>query len=125
MRKILPPAIIFVLILVSGCVVIGRERDYRAFDAKLLNSVVPGTTTAGRVTQLFGPPAQVVKLSNGNAYIYTRETGKGTLVWLVLVTFVNYDRGYDQIVFFFDKNGVLTHYGSSIDAAKAAYGMPF
>ncbi len=125
MRKILFFAAVFFLITANGCAVIGRDRDFRPFDPKSLNSVVPGKTTAGQVTQLFGAPAQIVKLSNGNAYMYTRSTSKGTVVYLVLVTFANYDRKYDQVVFFFDKNDVLTHYGSSLNASEAAYGMPF
>lgn len=125
MRKILLIALTAVLIASSGCAVIGRDRDFRSFDPKALGSVVPGKTTAGQVTQQFGAPTQVVKLSNGNAYMYTRATSKGTMVWLVLVTLVNYDRKYDQVVFFFDKNDVLTHYGSSLNEAEAAYGMPF
>lgn len=125
MRKILFFAAIVFLITANGCAVIGRDRDFRPFDPKSLNSVVPGKTTAGQVTQLFGAPTQIVKLSNGNAYMYTRSTSKGTVVYLVLVTFANYDRKYDQVVFFFDKSDVLTHYGSSLNAAEAAYGMPF
>lgn len=125
MRRFLLPAIITLLITASGCAIIGRDRDFRTFDPKALTSVVPGKTTAGQVTQLFGAPTQVVKLSNGNAYMYTRSTSKGTVVWLLLVTFANYDRQYDQVVFFFDKNDVLTHYGTSLNAAQAAYGMPF
>jgi hypothetical protein len=125
MRKVSLLGMIFVFIMVSGCAVIGRDRDFRPFDPKSLTVVVPGKTTAGQVTQLFGAPTQVVKLSNGNAYMYTRSTSKGTVVWLVLVTFANYDRKYDQVVFFFDKNDVLTHYGTSLNAAEAAYGMPF
>jgi outer membrane protein assembly factor BamE (lipoprotein component of BamABCDE complex) len=125
MRKILLLAIIFVTVSASGCAIIGRDRDFRSFDPKALSSVTPGKSTAGQVTQLFGAPTQVVKLSNGNAYMYTRSTSKGTVVWLILVTFANYDRQYDQVVFFFDKNDVLTHHGTSLKAAEAAYGMPF
>ncbi len=125
MRKILVSAIILVLITAAGCAGIGRDRDFRPFDPKALTSVVPGKTTAGQVTQLFGAPTQVVKLSNGNAYMYTRSTGKGTVVWLVLITFVNFDKKYDQVVFFFDKNDVLTHYGITLNAAESACGMPF
>lgn len=125
MRKILIPALIIVLVSTSGCAIIGRDSDFRSFDSKSLTSVVPGKTTAGQVAQLFGAPTQVVKLSNGNAYMYTRGMSKGTVVYLILVTFANYDRKYDKIVFFFDKNDVLTHYGSSFNASEAAYGMPF
>jgi hypothetical protein len=49
----------------------------------------------------------------------------GTGVWLVLVSFVNAEEQHDQVVFFFDKNDLLTHYGVSLNAGKASYGFPF
>jgi hypothetical protein len=74
---------------------------------------------------MFGAPNQIIKLSNGNAYIYYRSQSKALGIWLVLVTMVNYDTQYDRIVFFFNRNDILTHYGSSFQSEKAAYGTPF
>jgi len=64
-------------------------------------------------------------MSNGNAYIYKRSVAKGTGIWLVIVSFGNYDKQYDQIVLFFDTNDIMTHYGVSLNAGKASYGFPF
>jgi len=114
-----------ILIQAAGCAVIGREKDYRSFDTAGLSQLTPGKTTAAETVRWFGAPTQVVKLANGNAYLYSRSVAKGTGLWLVLVTFANYDRQYDQLVFFFDANNVLTHYGSSIHSGEASYGMPF
>jgi len=126
MRTVLLASVVCLLITAaSGCAVIGRNSDYHSFDPKLLSSVEPGKTRAADITKAFGAPNEVIKLSNGNAYMYTRSTSKGTGLWLVLVTFANYDKKHDQVVFFFDKNDTLTHYGSSIHAAEAEYGMPF
>jgi len=114
-----------ILFQTAGCAVIGREKDYRSFDTAGLGQMTPGKTTAAETVRLFGAPTQVVKLSNGNAYLYSRSVAKATGLWLVLVTFANYDRQYDQLVFFFDTNNVLTHYGSSMHSGEASYGMPF
>jgi hypothetical protein len=113
------------MISLSGCAVIGRGKDYRSFDEQGLAQIEPGQTTAMEVTKIFGAPSQIVKLTNGNAYIYNRSLSKATGLWLILVTFVNYDTQYDRMVFFFNPNDVVTHYGSSFKADTAAYGTPF
>jgi len=114
-----------IFVILSGCAVIGRGKDYRPFDEQGLSQIKPGQTTAGEVTKLFGAPTQVVELSNGNAYIYNRSLSKATGIWLILVTLVNYDTQHDRIVFFIDQNDIVTHYGSDFKADTAAYGTPF
>jgi hypothetical protein len=76
------------------------------------------------VTEIFGAPSKVVELANGNAYVYKRSVTKGTICWLVLLTFGNAEKQHDQLVFFFDLEDTLTHYGLSLDADKAEYGFP-
>jgi len=117
--------VIFVLTFLSGCFGFGKNQDYQPLDADKLEKLVKGQTTATEVGALFGAPAQVVKMSNGNAYIYTHSVAKGTAVWLLLVSLANYDTQYDQIIFFFDNNDILTHYGASFDARDSSYGHPF
>jgi len=118
----------FVLLLVfflQSCAGWAKNRDYYPFDARELDKLTPGKSTVAQVTEIFGAPSDIVKLSNGNAYIYRRSLSKGTGIWLLIVSFGNYDKHYDQIVIFFDKKNILTHYGVTLDANKAAYGLPF
>ncbi len=110
---------------ILGCGVMGRSKNFRPFEENTLTQVTPGKTTASEVTQLFGAPSQIVKLANGNAYVYERSLSKGTGLWLVLITFANYDTQYDRIVFFIDKENIVTHYGSTFKMGTAAYEMPF
>jgi hypothetical protein len=109
----------------SGCAVFGKGKDFKPFDQAALQQVTPGATTAADVTRLFGPPAKIVKLSNGNAYMYERSTEKLTGLWLVVVTFANWDTQHDRVVFFLNGQDVVTHVGSSFTAEAASYGMPF
>ena len=117
--------LLLVVSVAAGCAVIGRGRDFRPIEENTLSQVTPGKTTATDVVRLFGPPSQIVKLSNGNAYVYDRSLSKATGLWFVIVTFANYETQYDRIVFFINNSDILTHYGSSFKSNAASYGMPF
>ena len=123
-----PTINILILLLIAnllpGCIVLGKNKQFQPFDSTELDKLVPGQTKATEVTEIFGAPSEVVELSNGNAYVYKRTVTKGTVCWLLLVTFGNVEKQHDQLVFFFDRNDILTHYGLSLDAEKAKYGLP-
>jgi len=80
--------LIAVALFVAGCAAAGRSRDFRPIDQASLSRVTPGATTGAEVLRLFGPPSQIVRLSNGNAYVYTSKLTKTTGLWLAIVTFV-------------------------------------
>ena len=116
--------VLLITALISGCMVIGKNKQFQPFDSKELDKLVPGQTKAAEVTEIFGAPSEVVELANGNAYVYRRTVTKGTVCWLLLITLGNAEKQHDQLVFFFDLNDTLTHYGLSLDADKAKYGLP-
>ena len=117
-------AALIITTLLSGCLALGKNKEFQPFDSTKLDKLVPGKTKAAEVTEIFGAPSEVVELANGNAYIYKRTVTKGTVCWLVLLTFGNAEKQRDQLVFFFDLHDTLTHYGLSLDADKAKYGLP-
>ncbi|MCG6918638.1 MAG: hypothetical protein LJE89_13975 [Deltaproteobacteria bacterium] len=116
--------VLLVASLLSGCIVLGKNKQFQPFDSTELDKLVPGQTKATEVTEIFGAPSEVVELANGNAYVYKRTVTKGTVCWLLLVTLGNVEKQHDQLVFFFDLSDTLTHYGLSLDAEKAKYGLP-
>ena len=116
--------ILMITTLFSGCLVIGKNKEFQPFDSTELDQLVPGETTATEVTEIFGAPSKVVELANGNAYVYKRSVTKGTICWLVLLTFGNVEKQHDLLDFFFDLEDTLIHYGLSLDADKAEYGFP-
>ena len=95
------------------------------FDENALKQVTARKTSASEVTRLFGPPNKIVKLSNGNAYVYERSVEKFTGLWLVVLSFGNFETQYDRIVFFINNDDVVTHFGSSFNSETASYAMPF
>ena len=117
-------AALIITTLLSGCLALGKNKEFQPFDSTKLDKLIPGKTKAAEVTEIFGAPSEVVELANGNAYIYKRTVTKGTVCWLVLLTFGNAEKQHDQLVFFFDLHDTLTHCGLSLDADKAKYGLP-
>jgi hypothetical protein len=113
------------LLFTTGCAAVGRSRDFRPIEPSSLSHIAPGTTTGAELMRLFGPPSRIVRLSNGNAYIYTSKLTKTTGLWLALVTFVNMDTREDRVVIFLNSRDVVTHWGSSFQAGEASYGLPF
>lgn len=124
-RACLVISILLAASICSGCAVFGRGKDFKPFDENSLKQVTAGSTTAADVTRLFGPPNKIVKLSNGNAYLYERSIDKATGLWLVVLTFGNWDKQYDRIAFFINNEDTVTHIGSSFNAETASYAMPF
>jgi hypothetical protein len=61
----------------SGCLVMGKNKQYQPFDTEKLSPVAIGTSTADQVCQFFGAPTETVELANGNAYVYRRSVSKG------------------------------------------------
>ena len=115
---------LMITVSLSACLVLGTNKQYQPFDSEELEKLVPGQTKATEVTEIFGAPSRVVELANGNAYVYRRTVTKATVCWLILLSFGNADKQHDQLVFFFDFDDTLTHYGLSLDADKAKYGFP-
>ena len=120
-----PLCVLLLVFFLQSCAGWAKNMDYHPFDASKLDKLIPGKSTVAQVTEMLGAPSNIVKLSNGNAYIYRRSLSKGTGIWLLIVSFGNYDKHYDQIVIFFDKKNIMTHYGVTLDANKATYGLPF
>lgn len=124
-KRLLFSGLIVLVLFAAGCAAVGRTRDFRPIDQSSLSRVTPGVTTGAEVMRVFGPPSQIVRLSNGNAYIYSSKLSKTTGLWLAIVTFVNMDTRHDQVVLFLNSQDVVTHHGASFQAGEASYGLPF
>ena len=119
-----PLCILLLVFFLQSCAGWVKNTDYHPFDAAKLDKLTVGKSTVVQVTEMLGAPSTIVKLSNGNAYIYRRSLSKGTGLWLLIVSFGNYEKRYDQVVIFFDTKNIMTHYGVTLDAHKAAYELP-
>jgi len=118
------PLLLPVFLLLTGCVA-SRFTDNEPFDPKVIESFLPGTTTAADVTEALGPPVRVVELDVRSAYLYEFTSSKTTGLVLLIVNFVNLDSRVDRVWLFFDSRDVLTHQGSQLSAHRARFAMPW
>ncbi len=80
-----------------------------------VEGIEEGKTTQNEIIQLFGPPSQIISLDNGAIFYYLLQEKKGKGMFLLLFNFKNEKVSYDRAIFFFDKKGILTDYGFSVE----------
>ena len=120
-RTILAAAALFAL---GGCY-FGKKNEDRTWDPALVARIEPGKTTKAQVLQLLGPPQQVVRLLESEAYMYTHSIEKATNTFLVVLNLSRTDKQYDAITVIINRQDVVTAVGSRFAAEEAEYGFPW
>jgi outer membrane protein assembly factor BamE (lipoprotein component of BamABCDE complex) len=122
--------ILFLILVLPGCAVFGRQHVDHPIDREALAKVQKGMPKA-EVTQLLGAPTEII-FSNKmhdplqeHAYVFEFSRTKYTGISLALVTFGNMDQKRDRVLVFFDNEGKVDHVGASLKADDASYGFPF
>ena len=69
-------------------------------------------------------PEQVVELGENSAWLYRHNHEKNTGVFLILVGLYGEDVQSDRVWAFFDRNGVLTQIGATLQADEARFRLP-
>ena len=80
-----------------------------------VEGIEEGKTTQNEVITLLGPPSQIINLDNGSVFYYLLQERSGKGAFLLLYNFKRDKVSYDRAIFFFDKKGVLTDYGFSVE----------
>ncbi len=115
---------LLLLALLPGCF-LARSTFNEPLKPEAVARLEPGVTTSAEVMALLGAPTEVVQLGRRSAYRYDATTSKRTGLWLIVVLLSNTDTRSDRVWVFFDEAGLLTHLGSTFDAADPSYGMPW
>lgn len=108
----------------SACA-FARSTENDPLDPVRLRRLSPGVTSAREAVELLGAPADVVQLGHRSVYRYEFGTTKRAALWLLVVGLYNQDSRTDRAWLFFDEDGVLTHVGTSLEAAETEYAMPW
>lgn len=108
----------------GGCF-FGKKMDDRTWDPGAVARLKPGTTTKAEVLQILGPPREIIRLLESEAYLYSRVVEKNTNTFLLLVNLSRTDRQYDAVTVIIDRKDVVTAVGSRFLADEAEYGFPW
>jgi outer membrane protein assembly factor BamE (lipoprotein component of BamABCDE complex) len=116
--------LILALVLLPACFV-SRTMVNEPLKRAEIDKLVPGQTKAGDVTAILGAPNEVVQLGTRTAYRYDFTMQKRAGFTLIIITVLNEDTRTDRVWLFFDKDDLLTHLGSTLQASDARYAMPW
>lgn len=108
--------VLIVPCLLAGCITSsGRSGVENRWRAESAPRFIVGTTTRAEVLTALGPPSQLIRLDGGMCLYYlTEDTGETSII-LVLFNSTWTKTRYDRAIFFFDEQGVLTEFSTSVE----------
>lgn len=113
-----------VLFAMGGCY-FGNKKDDRPWDAERVAKIEVGKTTKAQVLALLGPPKEIVRLLESEAYMYVHSIEKSTGTILVVLNLTRSDKQYDAVTVIINRQDVVTAVGSRFAAEDAEYGFPW
>ncbi len=118
------PALAVLPFLLSGCY-LAKTMDDRSWDEEKVRRIEVGKTTKSQLLSILGPPKQIVRLLDSEAYMYIRSVEKQTGVFLLLVNTQRTDKQYDAVTVIVNREGIVTGVGSRFASESARYGFPW
>jgi outer membrane protein assembly factor BamE (lipoprotein component of BamABCDE complex) len=124
-RSFRPLAIALLASLALPACFLGRNSVNRPLQPAKLSKLAPGTSTQADVLAALGAPNEVVQLGLNSAWRYDHSVQKRTGLALIVVGLYNSDIQQDRMWLFFNSGGTLLCSGSTIEADKAVYELPW
>jgi len=112
------------ILALGGCY-FSKKIDDRSFNPTAVAQIQVGKTTKAEVLQLLGPPREIIRLLESEAYMYVHSIEKNTGTFLLLVNLNRTDKQYDSVAVIINRQDVVTAVGSRASAPTAAYGFPW
>ena len=110
--------------VLNGCYV-SKKKDDRPLRGEVVAAIQVGKTTKAEVLQLLGPPKQIIRLLESEAYMYVASVEKNSGLVLLVLTMSRSDRQYDAVTVIINRQDVVTAVGSRFAADTAEYGPPW
>jgi len=110
-------------LLAPGCFV-SRERTNRPLAPAEVQQVVAGVS-AEKVVEILGAPTEVVQLGRRSAYRYDFTQRKRSVLFLLVVGFLNEDAQQDRVWVFLDEEQRVSHVGATFDGDEPEHEMPW
>ena len=122
MRNVIALAV--ALAVLNGCYV-SKKKDDRPWAAEIVAKIEVGKTTKADVLRLLGPPKQIIRLLESEAFMYIAPVEKNSGLVLLVLNLSRSDRQYDAVTVIINRQDVVTAVGSRFSADEAEYGPPW
>ena len=130
-RRLLPLALAACLGALSlGCV-LSQATDGTSLRDEQIAQITIGKSTRADVTRLLGAPDEVIhsNLEHDHlferAFQYKRTRRKSTFFTLILLSGSRSDTNIDNVMVFFDDQGVVEDVGARLDMGKPRFAWPW
>src|SRR5262245_31652664 len=98
-------------VALSGCYV-SKKKDDRPWPPDVVSKIEVGKTTKADVLKLLGPPKQIIRLLESEAYMYVASVEKNSGLILVVLNLSRSDRQYDAVTVIINRQDIVTAVGS-------------
>jgi len=122
MQKLIAAAV--ALLVLNGCY-FARKKDDRPWPMDVVSKIEVGKTTKADVLKLLGPPKQIIRLLESEAYMYVASVEKSSGLVLVVLNLSRSDRQYDAVTVIINRQDIVTAVGARFSGDDAAYGLPW
>ena len=107
-----------------GCY-FSKSIQERPWDPEVVAGIEPGKTTKAEVLQRLGPPTEIIRLLESEAYVYRHPIEKQTGTFLIVLNMRRVDRQFDAVTVIINREDKVTAVGSRFNAETAEYGFPW
>ncbi len=114
----------------SGCV-LSQSTSGTGMSEEQVAEIVVGVSTRADVARVLGAPDEIIYSNlEHNAlfergYRYTRKRSKTTFFTVILFSGARSDVNHDQVVVFFDNEGMVEDIAARLDMDRPRYGGPW
>jgi len=130
-RRLLPLALAALLGFLSlGCV-LSQATDGTSLSDEQISGIEPGTSTRADVTRVLGAPDKIIYSNLAHdplferAFQYKRKRRKSTFFTLILLSGSRSDTNVDNVIVFFDDQGVVEDIGVRLDMDAPRFAWPW
>ena len=99
--------------------------DGSSWSRETVAKIEVGKTTRAQVLEMLGPPRHILRLTEGEALVYTCSIEKSTGFSLIIVSTWRNDKQYDGVTVLVNRDGLVTAVGSRFDMDRASHGLPW
>jgi outer membrane protein assembly factor BamE (lipoprotein component of BamABCDE complex) len=111
-------------LLLCGCLLTKSKDDFPLAPEDVARIEV-GKTTKAEILQILGPPKQIVRLLDSEAFVYQHTIQKSTGLYLAILNLQRADKQHDAVTVIVDRKGVVTAVGSRFLSDRARYATPW
>ena len=111
-------------VVLAGCLVT-KTKDDLHIQPEAVAKIEVGKTTKAELLEALGPPREIIRLLDSEAFVWRHTVSKGAGFFLLLLNLQRSDTQHDAVTVIVDRAGIVRAVGAKYDAERARYTSPW